>query len=225
MKKIKILTAILLSLLFVLFAMGSGESSSSTGSDIDNNVADVLEPEENDYSTEKEISRGTVAGDVYTNDFIGFTFTKPSDWTFLSDDVIAERMGTTIDILDYNSVEQALAESATLYDMYAVDDYGNNVIIIYENTTLTAGGKITVDEYVDAFEQQFASLPGYEYEILASEDVNLGDASFTKLTSVLTIEGQAVNQATYIKIVDEYAITITVTPTTETVDSIEAMFG
>ena len=36
------------------------------------------------------ITRGTVNGDVYTNDVLGFEFTKPSSWTYSTDEEIAE---------------------------------------------------------------------------------------------------------------------------------------
>ncbi len=178
-----------------------------------------------DEPVAKTPSRGTVEGDVYTNDFIGITFTKGADWTFLTDEEIAERTNTSLDVFDYNSVQEALAKTATMHDMFVVDQNGNNVNIIFENTMLTAMKKLTIDEYVTALQAQFDNLEGYEYEILSREEVTLGDASFTKLTSILTIGEQAVNQACYIKIADQYVTTITVTPTTETIDSIEAMFS
>ncbi len=227
MKKTKILLALLLTALFVLSALGSGENSSSSDVPVeDDYVADVYEPEaEEPVEEAKEFTRGVVDGDVYTNEFLGFTFTKPSDWRFLSDEEMAERMNTTMDVFEYNSVEEALAETATMYDMYVGDAYGNSAIIIYENLMITAQGTVTIDEYIYYMEAQFQNLSEYDYEILSQEEVYIGDSSFTKLTSVMTYQGQEITQASYIKIVGEYAVTITVTPTTETIDSIEAMFN
>ena len=36
-----------------------------------------------------ELSRGTIDGDVYTNEYLGFKFTKPESWVYSTDEEIA----------------------------------------------------------------------------------------------------------------------------------------
>ena len=227
MKKIKTLTAVLLALMFVLFAMGSGEKSPETPA-VDNDVVvnDVIdEPTEAPAPVKKEVSRGTIAGDVYTNDFIGITFTKPADWTYATDEEIAQSINIGQDMIDLNAFKEALNQTASIYDMCAVDTYGNRVMVCYENTMLTAFREITVDEYIEGFKSHLQSTDA-SYEFLPLEDAKLGDTTFKKLNSKVTINGVEITQASYITVIDQYAVSVVLTTAVEGgIESMEAMFS
>lgn len=217
MKKAKILLALLLTALFVLSALGSGESSSSSDTPVaDDNVVETAAPS-------KELSRGTITGDTYANEFADFTFMKPTDWTFATDDEIAETINLGQDILDLSNLEQALSNTASVYDMYAHDDYGNSVMVCYENTLVSGGRTYTVDEYVSILTSNMESVESPSYTFISSEDVTFGHTDYQKLVFVGNYDGVEINQAYYITVIDNYAISIITTSATETLDSLEAL--
>ncbi len=229
MKKFKALTAVLLALMFVLFAMGSGEKSPEKPvADDDvvvNDIVDVDEPTEAPTPVKKEVSRGTIVGDVYTNDFVGVTFTKPADWTYATDEEIAQTINVGQDMIDLNAFEEALSKTASIYDMYAVDAYGNNVMVCYENTMLTAFRELTVDEYESILISNITGLASPSYTFEGSEDVTLGDTTFRKTTFTATYEGVTLTQAYYGTIIDQYAVSIILTSSTMDLATMEAMFS
>lgn len=173
-----------------------------------------------------EISRGSIIGNIYTNDFADFTFTKPSGWDYLTDEEISETINLGQDAMDLNAIEEALAEKASIYDMTASDPvYGNSVMVCYENTKLTTGFGLSEDEYVEQLKTQIQKAGVYDYEFISSEDATLSDTAFKKVVFKAYPEGVEINQAYYIKAIDIYIVAIIVTATTESIDSIEAMFG
>ena len=227
MKKIKTLTAVLLALMFVLFAMGSGEKSpEAPAADNDVVVNDVIdEPTEAPEAVKKTVSRGTIIGDVYTNDFAGFTFTKPADWVYATDEEIAQTINADQSMVDLNLLEEALSTTASIYDMYAIDDYGNNVMVCYENTMLTAFREITVDEYVESFKTQLLSVDAYDYEFSSTEDITLGGTAYKKIVATADYNGYTITQAYYFTTIDNYAVSIIFTASTMDIAEMEAMLG
>lgn len=226
MKKLKVLTAILLALMFVLFAMGSGSGEPVENDDIViNDNVDIGEPTEAPEAVKKTVSRGTISGNVYTNDFAGFTFTKPSDWVYATDEEIAQTINAGQSMLDLSLLEEALSTTASIYDMYAVDDYGNNVMVCYENTMLTAFRELTVDEYVESFKTQLLSVDTYDYELSSTEDITLGGTAYKKVVATADYNGYTITQAYYITIIDNYAVSIILTSSTMDIAEMEAMIG
>ena len=49
--------------------------------------------EQGDGKGKKELSRGKIEESVYTNEYLGFKFTKPESWVFSTDEEIAEAVG------------------------------------------------------------------------------------------------------------------------------------
>ena len=224
MKKAKILLALLLTALFVLSALGSGESSPSSDVPVeDDYVVDAYEPEtEEPVEESKEVSRGIISGNVYTNDFADITITKPSDWVFANDEEIAATLNAGQAALDLNFLEEALTNAASVYDMYAYDDYGNSIMICYENTMLTAGSTITAEKYAESFVDNMESVANPSYTYVSTEDVTFGHTDYVKVVLAGNTSGIEFQQAAYITVVDNYAISIITTGATETLDSLEA---
>ena len=172
-----------------------------------------------------ELSRGMILGNIYTNNFAGFTFTKPSGWDYLTDEEIAETINIGQNALDLNAIEEALAKKATIYDMAASDPaHGNSVMICYENTRLTAGFNLSEDDYIEQMKKQIQNSGVYDYEFIGSEDSTLSGTAFKKVVFKAYPEGIEINQAYYIKAIDNYIVAVIVTATTESVEAIEAMF-
>lgn len=229
MKKAKILLALLLTALFVLSALGSGESSSSSDVPVeDDYVVDTYEPEaEEPVEEAKEISRGVISGNTYYNDFAGFNFTKLSDWRFYTDEELAESFNASQAELDLNLLEEALLNNVLVYDMAAVDESGNSVMVYYENTKVTSLTTVTLDEYVDELNDIMEEDdPDITYTHVSTEDVMLGTTTYKKLLYSASMDGFSMDQAYYVRLVDQYAVVVIITGGfTKTLPEMEAMFS
>lgn len=202
--------AIFLAVLFMLSlaACGGGEGTEDGGDD------------------SVKVSRGVITGDAYKNTFAGFTFTKPEDWVYLSD----EEIGNTIDAgqagLDLNAIQETLAKKASVYDMAASNVAGESVMIIYENTMLTAFKKISADEYLTSVKTQLNGVSSVEYSFGKVEDITLGSTEYKKLTVEAESSGVTFIQAYYVRMVENYAVGVVVTTfSDESLANIEAMFS
>ena len=122
---------------------------------------------------------------------------------------------------DYLAVKE---NKATTYDMATRDDYGNSVMVCYENTMLTALREITIDEYEQNVKVNLESITEIDYEFQSSEDISLGDTSFRRIIFSATVNDVEMTQAYYAKVMGKYVITFIVTAVTEDVKAIEAMF-
>ena len=83
--------------------------------------------------TANKISRGTVNGNVYTNDSIGISFEKPADWKFATDDELGALVGGVMDEIDREDVEKALIEASMVYDMMTSSEAGDSVQVYFIN--------------------------------------------------------------------------------------------
>lgn len=213
-------------LLFSLAACSGGNGSEDIETVPDVNIeADADTTEATTEEPEVSISRGKIDGDVYDNDFAGFTFTKPAEWRFLSDKEISETINVGQDILDLNALEKTLSEKASVYDMSAQDENGNSVMLCYENTMMTALREITLDEYEQIMKSNLDLVEEINYEFQSSEDVKLGETSYRKLLFTAEVDGYEMYQAYYSRIIGKYVITVILTSTTEEIATMEKMFS
>ena len=174
----------------------------------------------------KKVARGTISGDVYTNEFAGITFTKTADWNFLSDDEIASTINAGQADLDLNVIEEALAKKASIYDMAAMSTMGQSVMTVYENTMLTAFKKLTADEYIDALKTQLSNVSGISYTIGDVTDATLGSTQFKKLTVKAVTNDVELIQVYYTRAVGAYIVGVVVTAFSDSeITEIEAMFS
>ena len=212
-------------ILFSLGACSGGNGDGENTPPVSTSEADTSTPDTTKEKTdEAQIARGTISGDVYTNDFVGITFTKPTEWSYLTDKEISETVNIGQNALDLSVIEKALTETATVYDMATRDDYGNSVMVCYENTMLTALREITIDEYEQNVKVNLESITEIDYEFQSSEDISLGDTSFRRIIFSATVNDVEMTQAYYAKVMGKYVITFIVTAVTEDVKAIEAMF-
>ena len=177
----------------------------------------------------KELTRGTVKGNVYTNEYVGFTFTKPSSWTYLSDEEIAEAINLGVEFLGEEQFEDALKSNDSISDMMAVDkSTGTNLNLGYENVKKSLFGSMSVEEYISALEKQLSEVSGMTVVFPDEYDeVTLGTVEFTRVVCSVTMQGVKMQQIYYLHKVDNYMVFVTVTIPTiskQTMSDIEAMF-
>lgn len=178
-------------------------------------------------STEKvEFSRGTIDGDVYNNAFLGFKFTKPESWVYSTDEEIASAMGMGAEALgkDY---KELLESNAAVFDMMVVDSLtGSNINVTYENLSKSFSTNITVEQYIDAVEQQLSGLADATFDISDEfETVTLGANEYTRVIMETTMYGIDMQEVYYLRKMDTYMSGIIVTIVDGySIEDIEAMF-
>lgn len=178
----------------------------------------------------KKLTRGTLDGNVYTNEYLGFTFTKPSGWIYATDEAIAETMNLGAELYLNDDFKKALDNSGSIYDMMVVDNStGTNMSVGYENLARSFSTRITVEEYVDALEEQSKNLSGISIVFPDEYDtVTLGEKEYTRVICNVTSNGIKMQQIYYLVKVDKYMAFAILTVTNSSkykMSDIEAMFN
>lgn len=211
----KKLTSLLLAIIILIMCVGC---SQPLGEDDDGEDA---------APTEKvELSRGKISGNVYKNDYLGFEFTKPSSWTYSTDEEIAESINLGAETLLGDNFKEALENNPSIYDMMVVDGAtGTNVGVGYENLAKTSGKSMTEKQYAEAVKDQLSKLSSISYTFEDYENVKLGDTEFLRLTVNAVMSGVSMKQLYYLHKIDGYmAFVIITVPRGYTVSALEAMF-
>ncbi len=220
MKKI---IAVLLAALFALslVSCGSGDVPDASQDDVGETTTETAEA--------VKVSRGVITGDVYVNEFAGFTFTKPADWIYFTDEEIVNAMDGAQKENDRNFIQEALVEKASIYDMIAQSHTGGNVVVCYENTMLTAFRKLTADEYLDELKQKIVNESSDRHTVVSFEDIEdvfFGITEYKKITANVISNGVEMKQAWYIRAVGGYIVGIVITAGSDLeIANIEAMFS
>ena len=231
----KKLVALLLATVMVFLLIGCGTSPKEDDVTL-GDPAQPANPSEEDPKddTDKEepaqkaeISRGKIDGAVYTNEYMGFTFTKPDSWVYATDDEIAAAINLGVEIMLGEDFDKVLENNQTVYDMMVSDLYSRtNINVGYENLAISLATNITVEQYIEVFKQQISNVPGMAYQF--SEDlvkIKLGETEFTRLICSVEAFGATMTQAYYFTKIDKFMSSIIVTiPSGYTVQEIEAMF-
>lgn len=178
----------------------------------------------------KKLTRGTLDGNVYTNEYLGFTFTKPSGWIYATDEEIAETMNLGAELYLNDDFKKALDNSGSIYDMMVVDNStGTNMSVGYENLARSFSTRITVEEYIDALEEQSKNLNGISIVFPDEYDtVTLGEKEYTRVICNVTSNGIKMQQIYYLVKVDKYMAFAILTVTSSSkykMSDIEAMFN
>ena len=229
----KKLTALLLALLMTLsmFACAQNPSDNDdvkdTGDDAQKQTEKEIEKEtEKETEAEKtaELSRGHIDGDVYINDYLGFSFEKPASWVYSTDAEIAAAINLGVEEILDEKFKEALEKSGSIYDMMVTDVLtGSNAMVGYENLTMS---NITEEVYFEALKEQFKNITTMTVDFPDEyEKITLGESEFKKAVCVTTAYGTSLTQVYYVRKVDKYMAFIIVTiPAGYTVEEVEAMF-
>ena len=225
----KKLTALLLALLMTLSMFACANTSSDnddvkgTGDDVQNQTEKETEKETEAEKT-AELSRGHIDGDVYINNYLGFSFEKPASWVYSTDAEIAAAFNLSIDEFFNEKYREALEKIGSIYDMMVTDVLtGSNVIVGYENLTMS---NITEEVYFEALKEQCKNITTMTVDFPDEyEKITLGESEFKKAVCVTTAYGTSLTQVYYVRKVDKYmALVIVTIPAGYTVEEVEAMF-
>ena len=131
--------------------------------------------------------RGEWNDNVYTNDYLGFSFTLPENWVVASDEELLSMLETATDeMLTEEMKEQydKAIESAQSFYEFAIFNLttGESMMLNIEDLSKTVGAiLVSEDQFIDGLETNFGSIEGVEIEILDREDVSLSMGKFRVL--------------------------------------------
>ncbi len=176
-------------------------------------------------NSSKPLSRGTINGNVYTNEFADITFTKHKDWTYKSNEEIAELIGYSSDLLDYD-LEEIVAKSGTYIDMMVTFPTGSpNLQVTVEDLNFQSISYLTPEKYLELSRQQMLAMnPTYTFGDIYEKE--LCGHTYT----VMDLEGvygtTKTLQRLYLRKQGNYMISITMSATTEnSFETMENMFS
>lgn len=176
----------------------------------------------------KDISHGTIDGNVYTNEFLGFEFIAPDGWVYATDEELAELLTQATDeVLDYSDLQKSMMEIQLVYDAMAQNpETGTNLIVIYENLAISGSADMTVDEYIELSKEQLNEIDFITYSFGEVSQVVLGDTEFTRLPMTSNYyEIVEMAQASYFAKIGNYMVTMSLTVTDDTpIETIESYF-
>lgn len=158
---------------------------------------------------------GTLEGDTYTNEYLGYSFTLPDGWTFATKEELNSYMDAGSEFLnDDQKAAAEYAKLATIYDMMATSDMGENITVMLDNLKLYVGGTATKPEaYVNNLKEQLAVVEadGLSYEVSDSYTVNALGKDWIVLSA--EIVGRGAYQTYSVCRVDNYMVGVIITST------------
>lgn len=206
----KIIAFLLAMLMLLSLASCSEEAKTETG-----------ENENSEAGTEESLPeerftyiRGTVDGNVYSNEYTGISFEAPEGWVYFSDEEIAEIMGVSMDYIFDGVDEKALEEIGIIYDMYCVDyATGNCITVNSENMILVHEGAIDETYYLTLASVQVAEqLSGGNVKIIKNEPgiatIATGDVPCIYIS--MEFSGTTIHEAIIAKKTGSYMTSVTV---------------
>lgn len=158
---------------------------------------------------------GTLEGNTYTNEYLGYSFTLPDGWEFATKEQLNDMMAAGSEFLnDEQKAAAEYAKLATIYDMSANSDMGENITIMLDNLKFYVGGTATKPEaYVNNLKEQLAVVDanGLSYEVSDSYNVNALGKDWIVLSAGIPAIGAY--QTYSVCRVDNYMVAVIITST------------
>lgn len=224
----KTLSALLLAALLsaLLTACGDAPAPSPSPSPV---PTATEAPVETPPQEEKTFSRGRIEGRVYESEFLALRFTAPEDWSFVSDEELAQRMGLSLDIIgedvfgDKAELAKAIAEQAVVHDMAAgAPDSSMSVQLTVEDLEATGAAALTDAQYAALLKQQLESLTDLRYE---AEEPEVSELAGQPCTALLVhLRDYGMDQRFYLLREGKYMIQIVLTGTEGALPDADELF-
>lgn len=107
-----------------------------------------------------EVKTGTVNGYTYENAFLGIGCELDENWTYATQDELAQMIGQTAEIFDDDYAEK-LKNADMFYDMMAVAGEGLvSINIVIQNIGLIYGTALSEEKYLEVAEEQMEEQLG-----------------------------------------------------------------
>jgi|GEM_PF-319703 len=196
---------------------------SNTSDDDENNTAGSAAVQEEEEEEEDEDEGGSTSGlrgtwedNVYTNTFAELTYECDEEWIIQSDEVVADLIGIGAEMLfdEQGEYAAAAAKLTTLYDMMvsqprAIDDrFADNVMIMYENLTITGADRYTEEEFLEIMKQNMQKVSDYYVAFSDVKTARIGGNKYYTMAAVGETAGVSYVQEFAIRKEGKYMIEI-----------------
>lgn len=143
------------------------------------------------------LARGQWDGDTFINTYTDITFRLPEGWVASTNEELAAIMGVDAELLQDSGLQfdEKLLELQNVYDMMAHETAtGSNVIVMYENLALTAGGtSFGEQDYLELLKSQITAEEIMNYQLGDVYDQEIGGNRF----AVLPVEASDMGVSQY----------------------------
>ena len=120
------------------------------GGDSAEDVSGTLPPETPMTPEETEFQSGRVEGGTYTNEFLSVACQLGDEWTYLTDEEIAQLNGEIGESLTDEELSEMFSNGKTVQDMYAASADGTATInVIFEDMGVLYGAALAEDAYIN----------------------------------------------------------------------------
>lgn len=152
--------------------------------------------------------RGVITDNVYTNKITGVTYTAPEGYTYYSDEMVAARYNTTVDILYPKKLD------TIIYDMYCGNgEIGSSLNIIYENIANVYGTVFDENAYLTfclaSIKTSFESTEGVRITNIAEETIEINGTEYLSANISLRVNGEEFYETVIVKDFDGYMMRLT----------------
>lgn len=121
------------------------------GGDSAEDVSGTLPPETPMTPEETEFQSGRVEGGTYTNEFLSVACQLGDEWTYLTDEEIAQLNGEIGESLTDEELSEMFSNGKTVQDMYAASADGTATInVIFEDMGVLYGAALDEDALMQA---------------------------------------------------------------------------
>ncbi len=151
-----------------------------------------------------ELKRGTINGQVYTNELLGITYTAPDDMVYCPDQELADIFCLPHDVYERTEITKIVNVYDYAYDMKSVTVGGGNYVTV--DYALNSKGT-TPQEYIDSSEEIYIDL---DYTIVGRDEKTLGNFTYKTLEFVKSDEDDSFTRKIYVADYGYYFITIVI---------------
>ena len=127
----------------------------------------------------KKFERGVVEGQTYTSQFLGLTCTAPAEYTYLSDQEIAQLNDLTADVVDSEELVKQMRESLEngnqVQDMYLMTADGLQTVNVMLVKVSAKGAAVDMAAFADMGKDQVVSA----YQSMGMTDVEASRETVT----------------------------------------------
>lgn len=130
--------------------------------------------------------RGVWTDNVYTNNYLGFSFTLPENWVIASDEELMTMLDTASEDLSEDMKKKydlAIEKAVSFFDFAIFNvSTGETVMLHVEDLTKNALGVLyTEDNYIDIVERDFKDSVDLEIEVYERSNVSFAFGKFRSM--------------------------------------------
>ncbi len=155
--------------------------------------------------------KGTVTETGWESEFFGLRYTAPEGMGMSTEEELNDLMGLGQEVLseDFSELQLKYAELTSVYEMMSVaDDQTTNIVVTVEKLM----GKMDAAQYAKALEQGLSQVTAINYTLISDDEtVKIGGADYLKVSYEAESSGVSMYQDYYIAVVDNRAISLTLT--------------